>query len=380
MDITLSKAQQDFVKEARRFLKKECTKEFIDEMYESETGYTDELWSKLIGVDWMAMTIPEKYDGMGMDLLDMALILEETGRALMPGPFFSTVLCAAEAVKIAGTEKQKDAYLKKIANGEIKGTLAVYEPDSGLNPDYIQMEAAPQGDGYKLNGTKLMVPDAHVADFIICAARTGPEKAPEEGVTLFIIDPGADGVRVSLLPTMDAVRKYCEVELTDVAVGPDQVLGAVNDGSSFFKAVQRANVGLAAESVGAAQWAMEAAVDYAKIRIQFDQPIGSFQAIKHKCAEMFKNVESARSLLYYAAWAQDHEDDDTAAAVAASAAKAYCTEAFNKVVCDTVQVMGGAGFIWENEVHFYLKRAKANQMVMGDPNYHREKVLRLLSY
>jgi alkylation response protein AidB-like acyl-CoA dehydrogenase len=179
---------------------------------------------------------------------------------------------------------------------------------------------------------------------------------------------------------MDAVRKYCEVELTDVAVGPDQVLGAVNDGSSFFKAVQRANVGLAAESVGAAQWAMEAAVDYAKIRIQFDQPIGSFQAIKHKCAEMFKNVESARSLLYYAAWAQDHEDDDTAAAVAASAAKAYCTEAFNKVVCDTVQVMGGAGFIWENEVHFYLKRAKANQMVMGDPNYHREKVLRLLSY
>jgi alkylation response protein AidB-like acyl-CoA dehydrogenase len=378
MDITLSKAQENFVKEARRFLKKECTKDFIEEMYEDEKGYTDEIWSRLINLDWLAMCIPEKYEGMGMDLFDLVLVLEETGRALLPGPFFSTALWAAETIKAAGNEAQKETYLKKIASGELKGTVAIYEPESGSDPEYIQMKAVSSKDGYTLNGTKIMVPDAHVADFIICAARTGQGEKPEENVSLFIIDPKSQNVTVTLLPTMDLTRKYCAVEISDLSLGTENILGSVNNGAPLFSALQRIGVAIAAESLGGAQWAMEAAVDYAKIRIQFDQPIGAFQAIKHRCAQMYADVESARSLLYYAAWAQDHEDGQQAA-VAASAAKAFCTEVFKNVVCGAVQVMGGAGFIWENEVHFYLKRAKANEMISGDPDYHREKVMRLLS-
>ncbi|MFO7965663.1 MAG: acyl-CoA dehydrogenase family protein [Desulfobacterales bacterium] len=379
MDITLSKSQQDIAKEARNFLKKECPREFVEEMHDNENGYTDALWSKIVKIDWQAMYIPEAYEGMGMSLLDLVMILEETGRALLPGPFFSTVLYAAEMVKAAGSEAQKEKYLKAIANGDLKATVAVHEPDGGADLDYIQMEAVSDGGGYRLNGTKVLVPDAHVSDLIICAVRTSPGDSPENGVTLFIVDTDTEGVTVSPLPTMDAVRKYSVVEFKNVNVGSDAVLGEVDKGwPPFFTAVQRANVGIAAESIGGAQWAMEAATDYAKMRVQFDQPIGAFQAIKHRCAQMFADVESSRSLLYYAAWAQDHEDPSTAA-IAASAAKAFCTEAFKNVVCGTVQVMGGAGFIWENEVHFYLKRAKANEIIMGDPDYHREKILRLLS-
>lgn len=379
MDITLSKAQQDIAKEARRFLKNECPKEFIEEMYENPNGFTDALWSKITELDWLAMCIPEKYEGMGMDLLDLVMVLEETGRALLPGPYFSTVLYAAETINAAGSESQKEAYLPKIANGKLKGTVAIYEPDGGSDLEYIQMQAKSDGGGYVLNGAKVLVSDAHVSDFIICAARTTPGENAENGVTLFIIDPKADGVAVSLLPTMDGVRKYGAVEFKDVKVGADAVLGDVDKGwAPLFKAVSRANVGIAAESIGGAQWAMEAATDYAKTRIQFDQPIGAFQAIKHRCAQMYADVESSRSLMYYAAWSQDNEDAATAA-IAASAAKAFCTEAYKNVVCGTIQVMGGSGFIWENEVHYYLKRAKANEMIMGDPDYHREKILRLMS-
>jgi alkylation response protein AidB-like acyl-CoA dehydrogenase len=379
MDITLSKAQQDIAKEARRFLKKECPKEFIEEMHDDPAGCTDALWSKIIEVDWAAMCIPEKYEGMGMPLMDLVMVLEETGRALMPGPFFSTVLYAAETINAAGSDAQKEAYLTKIVNGEITGTVAVHEPDGGADLDYIQMEAKSTSGGYVLNGAKVLVSDAATADFIICAARTTKGDDPANGVTLFIIDPKAEGVTVTQLPTMDGVRKYGAVEFADAKVAADAVLGTIDKGwAPLFAAIQKANVGIAAESIGGAQWAMEAATEYAKMRVQFDQPIGAFQAIKHRCAQMFADVESSRSLMYYAAWAQDNEDPTTAA-IAASAAKAYCTEAYKDVVCGAVQVMGGSGFIWENEVHYYLKRAKANELIMGDPDYHREKILGLLN-
>jgi alkylation response protein AidB-like acyl-CoA dehydrogenase len=379
MDITLSKAQQDMSKEARRFLKKECPKEFIEQMFEDPKGYTDDLWSKLTELDWPAMIIPEKYNGMGMDLFDLVMVLEETGRSLLPGPFFSTVVLAAQTIMAAGNDAQKQAWLPKIAEGKVKGTLALYEPDSGSDPEYIQMQAAADGAGYILNGTKMLVSDAHVSDFMICAARTSSGNDPNSGITLFIVDTKASGVTVTLLPTMDSTRKYCAVEFKNVKIDAAGVLGEKDKGwAPLFAAIQRANVAVCAESIGGAQWAMEAATEYAKMRIQFDQPIGAFQAIKHRCAQMFADVESSRSLMYYAAWAQDNEDPTTAA-IAASAAKAFCTEAYNNVVCGAVQVMGGAGFIWENEVHYYLKRAKANQVILGDPDYHREKLLRLMS-
>lgn len=379
MDVSLNKVQIDIAKEARRFLDKECPTDYARDMFEDERGFTDEIWSKMTEMDWMRVRIPEPYGGMGMDLIDLTMVLEEMGRAVVPGPFFSTVLLAAEAVMEAGGDSQKERYLPGISAGEIRGTLALHEPDGGADLGYIQMEARADGDGFVLDGTKLFVPDAHVADFLACAARTEAGNDPAQGITLFLVDLSADGVSVSLLPTMDSTRKLCTVEFKEVRVSPEGVLGELHKGwTPLSRVLQRAQVGLCAECVGGAQRAMEIATEYAKIRIQFDQPIGAFQAIKHRCAQMYVEVESSRSILYWAAWAQDHGDYKEAA-LAAAVAKAYCSEAFTHVSTGAIQVLGGTGFAWENDIHLYLKRAKANEVALGDPTYHREKVVQLLT-
>jgi alkylation response protein AidB-like acyl-CoA dehydrogenase len=373
MDISLSKAQKDIAKEARRFLKKECTIDFVHEMYEDESGFTNDLWDKMAAMDWMAMRIPETYGGIEMEQIDLNLVLEEMGRAAVPGPFFSTVMLAAEAILQAGNKAQKERYLASIADGKLKGTLALYEPDSGSDPGYIYMEARADGNDIVLNGTKLCVPDAHLVDIMVCSART------DDGITLFVVDTAADGLKITPLPSMDATRRLSTVEFGNVRLGPDSILGERNQGwEPLQRVLQRAQVGLAAECLGGAQYAMETATDYAKVRVQYDQPIGGFQAIKHRCADMLVAVESSRSILYWAAWAQDHADEKEAA-LAASAAKAFCTEAFTKVAGGAIQVLGGTGFTWENGMHVYLKRAKANEAAFGDPEFHRERVVQLLT-
>lgn len=377
MDIKLSDIQLDIAKEARRFLEKESPMEFVREMFEDERGYTDSLWKKMSEMDWMKIRIPEAYGGAEMDQLDLCILLEEMGRAVMPGPYFSSVQLAAEVILAAGSEDQKKEYLPKIAEGKLIGTLALSEPESGADTDYIQMSAQKNGDGYVLSGVKLAVPDAHAADFIVVAARTEPGSDPNQGVSLFIVDTHTEGLVVSLLPSMDGTRKLCAVEFKDVKASA--VLGTVNQGRApLNKVLQRAQVGLAAECIGGAQRAMELATDYAKTRVQFGQPIGAFQAIKHTCAQMFVEVESCRSLLYWAAWAQDHADEKEAA-LAASAAKSYCGEAYTKVASRALQVHGGIGFTWENDIHLYLKRAKGNELTLGDPAFHREKIVQLLT-
>jgi len=379
MDVTLSKVQMDIAKEARRFLDKECPTDYARDMYEDERGFTDEIWAKMADIDWMRVRIPELYGGMDMDQMDLTMVLEEMGRVVLPGPFFSTVLLAAEAIMEAGSDSQKERYLTRIAAGELRGTLALHEPDGGADLGYIQMEAHADGDGFVLDGTKLSVPDAHVADILVCAARTEAGNDPAQGITLFLVDLSAHGVSASLLPTMDGTRKLCAVDFKEVRVGPEGVLGEPHKGwGPLRRVLQRAQVGLCAESVGGAQRAMEIATEYAKIRIQFDQPIGAFQAIKHRCAQMYVEVESSRSIAYWAAWAQDHGDPKEAA-LAASVAKAYCSEAFTRVSSGTIQVLGGTGFAWENDAHLYIKRAKANEQALGDPTYHREQVVQLLT-
>jgi alkylation response protein AidB-like acyl-CoA dehydrogenase len=379
MDVSLSKVQLDIAKEARRFLDKECPTDYVRDMYEDERGFTDEIWGKMIEMDWMRVRIPETYGGIGMDQMDLTMVLEEMGRAVLPGPFFSTVLLAAEAIMEAGNESQKERYLPGIAAGEIRGTLALHEPDGGADLGYIQMEARADGDGFVLDGTKISVPDAHVADFLVCAARTEPGNDLTRGITLFLVDLSADGVSVSLLPTMDGTRKLCAVDFKAVQVSPEAILGEPHKGwKHLSRVLQRAQVGLCAECVGGAQRAMEIATEYAKIRVQFDQPIGAFQAIKHRCAQMYVEVESSRSILYWAAWAQDHGDPKEAA-MAASVAKAYCSEAYTHVSTAGIQILGGTGFAWENEMQLYLKRAKANEQALGDPIYHREQVITLLT-
>jgi alkylation response protein AidB-like acyl-CoA dehydrogenase len=379
MDVSLSKVQIDIAKEARRFLDKECPTDYARQMFEDERGFTDDIWIKMTEMDWMRVRIPEPHGGMGMDQMDLTMVLEEMGRAVLPGPFFSTVLLAAEAIMEAGTDSQKKRYLPGIANGEIRGTLALHESDGGADLGYIQMQASVDGDGFVLNGTKLFVPDAHVADFLVCAARTEAGNDSTQGITLFLVDLSADGISVSPLPTMDGTRKLCAVDFREVRMSSQGVMGELHRGwGPLSRALQRAQVGLCAECVGGAQRAMEIATEYAKIRIQFDQPIGAFQAIKHRCAQMYVEVESARSILYWAAWAQDYGSPEEAA-LAASVAKAYCSEAYTHVATGAIQVLGGTGFAWENDIHLFLKRAKANEQALGDPVYHRERVLQLLT-
>ncbi len=379
MDVRFSDDQNEIARQARRFFENECPIDYVRSMFEDERGFTEDLWKKMAEMGWMGMLIPEKYNGLGMDLVDLAVVMEEMGRALFPGPFFSTVLPTAQAVVEAGSDGHKAKYLPALAAGEMRGAAALQEPDAGADLGHIQMEARSHGDGFVLNGTKLFVPDAHCADFLVCPARTTAGDDPSQGITLFLVDPAADGVSITVLPTMDGTRKLCSVEFKDVQLGPEATMGEADQGwAPLRRALQKAQVGLSAECVGGAERAMEIAVDYAKIRVQFDQPIGSYQAIKHRCARMFEDVESARSILYWAAWAQDHGEPDEAA-LSASAAKSYCSEMFTRVSTSAIQVLGGTGFSWEHDIHLYLKRAKANEMALGDPTYHREQVAEMLS-
>jgi alkylation response protein AidB-like acyl-CoA dehydrogenase len=379
MDVRYSDDQVEIARQARRFFENECPIDYVRTMFEDERGFTEDLWKKMAEMGWMGMLTPEDYGGLGMDMMDLAVVMQEMGRALFPGPFFSTVLPAAQAVMEAGSDDQKNKYLPGIAAGEMRGAAALQEPDSGADLGHIQMEARSNGDGFVLNGTKLFVPDAHCADFLVCPARTIPGNDPSQGITLFLVDPSADGVSVTALPTMDGTRKLSSVEFKDVKLGPEDTMGEVDHGwAPLCRALQKALVGLSAECVGGAERALEIAVDYAKIRVQFDQPIGSYQAIKHRCARMFEDVESARSILLWAAWAQDQGEPEEAA-ISASAVKSYCSEVFTRVSTSAIQVLGGTGFSWEHDIHLYLKRAKANEMALGDPTYHREQVAQMLS-
>lgn len=378
MDIKLNEDQLEIARQARRFCENESPMDYVRAMFEDQKGYTDEVWTKIVEMGWTAMNIPEAYDGIEMELMDLAVVMEEMGRAVFPGPFFSSAALAAEILAETGSEEQRAKYLTGMAFGSTRGTLALSENESGCDLNYIGLPAAADGDGFKLNGAKITVPDAHTADFLICAARTSGSPDSAQGVTLFLVDLPSEAVKITELTAMDGTRKQCAVEFNDLRLGSEAVVGAVNQGRApLDKALQRAQVALSAECVGGAQRCMEIATDYSKERVQFDQPIAAFQAIKHMCAQMFVEVESARSLVYWAAWAQDHADENEAA-LAASTAKVYCTDAFRNAASNTVQVLGGTGFTWEHDIHLYLKRAKCSELTLGDQAWHRERVVGLL--
>ncbi|MEW6264140.1 MAG: acyl-CoA dehydrogenase family protein [Thermodesulfobacteriota bacterium] len=378
MDIRLTEEQVEMARQARRFCENEAPPSYVRAMFDDERGYKDQVWKKMVEMGWPAMLAPEVFGGLGLGLLDLTLVLEEMGRAVLPGPFFSTVLLAGAAILEAGSLKQKESYLPRLAAGEMMGTLALHEPEGGPDPEYIRMEARPTGRDYLVSGAKLFVPDAQVADFLVLAARTASVPDLESSVTLFLVDSKTEGVSISVLPTLDGSRKLSAVELRNVRLSADDVLGEVNRGWAPLKRVrQRAGIGLAAESLGAAQKAMETATEYAKVRVQFDQPIGAFQAVKHQCAQMYLQMESSRSLLYWSAWAQDQASSEEAE-LAAAAAKSYVGEMARQVCSSAIQVLGGIGFTWEHDLHLYLKRTLGNESALGDPIYHREQAMRLI--
>ena len=380
MDFGFSREQELLRQTARNFLEKECPSTFVRRMMDEPAGTTDELWTKLAALGRLGLILPEAHGGTGLGLVDLTVVLEEMGRAVMPGPYFSTVLLGGLALVLAGSEGQRHAWLPKLASGEARATLALLEAEPRWDAAGVRLPAKPaKGGGYVLSGTKLFVPDGHDADLLIVAARTArPTKAdPSAGVSLFLVPADARGVSQAPLPTMDQTRTLAEVTLSRVEVGPDALLGPAHGAwPTLARLLDRAAVALCAEMCGGAQKVLEMCTEYAKVRVAFGKPIGAYQAVKHKCADMLVAVENAKSITYYAAWAQDQDTPD--APLAASMAKAYVSDAYRRVAGDGIQIHGGIGFTWEHDLHLYFKRAKSSETTFGDATYHRERVAELI--
>jgi alkylation response protein AidB-like acyl-CoA dehydrogenase len=376
MDFGFSEEQEMLRQSARDFFAKEAPMTYVRRMMDDERGFTDAVWKKMGELGWMGLILPEQYGGSGMDFVDLVVVLEEMGRVVLPGPYFWTAVVGGTALLEGGSAAQKERYLPKLATGDLRVTLAQLELDARWDADGIQLEARKDGAGWRLSGTKMFVGDAHTADLLIVAARLPGSKGPE-GVTLFLVDAKARGVAPKLLNSMDQTRKICEVELADVAVGADAVLGAPGEGWRLLdRIVDRGKVGLCAEMCGGAQKVLEMSVEYAKVREQFGRPIGSFQAIQHKCANMLVEVESSKSATYYAAWAV--ANDVPEAPLAAAMAKAYTSDAYRHTAGEGIQIHGGIGFTWEHDMHLYFKRAKSSEVTFGDAVWNRELVAQLI--
>jgi alkylation response protein AidB-like acyl-CoA dehydrogenase len=335
----------------------------VRRLMETTEGYDPAVWSQMANeLGLQSLTIPEEYGGQGFTYVELTVVLEEMGRALLAAPFYSTVVLAANAIIHSGDEAAKKDLLPGIASGETIATLAFTEPNGRWDESGIEATATQDGDAWKIDGTKMFVLDGHVANVIIVAARTG------NGISLFKVDGDAEGLTRTALATMDQTRKQAKLEFASV---PATLIGEEGKGGDVLgRVLDLAAVALAAEQVGGAQKVLDMSVEYAKDRVQFGRPIGSFQAIKHKCADMLLEVESAKSAAYYAAWCAAELNDELPEV--ACLAKAYCSEAYFHSAAENIQIHGGIGFTWEHPAHLYFKRAKSSELLFGDPTYHRE--------
>ncbi len=363
MNFAFTDEQDELRKIVRSFLEAKSPESAVREQMDTERGYDEAVWAQMAEqMGLQGLHIPEEYGGSGFSYVELGIVLEEMGRALLCAPFFSTVVLAANTLILCGDEAAKKDYLPGIASGETIATVAFTEPSGRWDESGIEMEATSSGDGYTLTGTKMYVLDGHVADLIIVVARTAA------GVSLFAVEGDADGLTRTPLSTMDQTRKQARLEFENT---PARLIDSEGIGWDFMaRVLDLVAVGLAAEQVGGAQKVLEMAVEYAKVRVQFGRPIGSFQAIKHKCADMLLEVESSKSAAYYGMWCAAEMDEELPSV--ASLAKAYCSEAYFHAAAENIQIHGGIGFTWEHPAHLYFKRAKSSELLFGDPTYHRE--------
>jgi alkylation response protein AidB-like acyl-CoA dehydrogenase len=363
VNFAFSEEQEELRSIVRQFLEAKSPESAVREQMETERGYDPEVWDQMAGqLGLQSLIVPEEHGGQGFGYVELVVVLEEMGRALLCAPFFSTVALATNAILLSGDASAQAELLPGIASGETVATVAFTEPNGRWDDSGIETAAIAEGDGWKLTGTKMFVLDGHVADLLVVAART------DAGISLFGVKGDGPGVARTALATMDQTRKQARVEL-DGADG--WLIGTDGRGWDVLSSVlDLAAVALAAEQVGGAQRCLEMSVDYAKVRVQFGRPIGSFQAIKHKCADMLLEVESAKSAAYYAAWCASEMNDELPSV--ASLAKAYCSEAYFHAAAENIQIHGGIGFTWEHPAHLYFKRAKSSELLFGDPTYHRE--------
>jgi len=371
MNLALSEEQEMLKTSARDFLTDKLPKATVKEIEESEQGYSPELWKEMARLGWMGLAFPEKYGGADMSFLDLAVLLEETGRACLPEPFFSTVVLGGLTILDTGNEEQKQEYLPKIASGEIIFTLALTEPSAKYDAAAIAVKATADGDEYTLNGTKLFVPDANVADYMLVVARTDEQAKPEDGITIFIVDAKSPGISTTVLKTI-ANDNLCEVVFNQVKVPRKNILGQLNQGwSEVQKIIERAAVAKCCEMAGGMQQVLEMTVDYAKERKQFGRPIGSFQIIQHYCTDMLTDVEGTRLSAYQAAWMVS---EGLPCTEQVAIAKAWAGQASERIVALAHQIHGAIGWTIDHDLQYYTRRAKAAEVTFGDANFYREIV------
>jgi alkylation response protein AidB-like acyl-CoA dehydrogenase len=370
MDFAFSEEQEMLRDTARRFLEDKAPSAVVRRLMETDEGFDEGLWSEIAQQGWQAMAIPEEFGGAGFTTLEAGILMEEMGRALFPAPFLSSIVLGAELILRAGTSEQKELLLPGIAAGETRVAVAQVEENGRWDAGGIEMVAERDGSDLMLSGTKMFVVDGHTADTLIVVVRTADGTEGTAGIGLVVVDADAPGISRRRLETMDMTRKQAEIVFDGVRVPGDSLLGDPAGGwAPLADTISRAGVALAFEQVGGAQMCLEMSVDYAKVRVQFGRPIGSFQAIKHKCADMLVQVESAKSAAYYAGWAAVEDPEELA--IVAPLAKSFCSEAFFFCAAENIQVHGGIGFTWEHDAHLYFKRAKTSELMFGSPTYHR---------
>ncbi len=365
MNFGFSEEQEELRRTVRRYFEAKSPSAEVRRLMATVDGFDPDVWRQMaIELGLQAITIPEEFGGAGFGYVELVVILEEMGRLLVCSPYFSTIALATNALLVADDNAAKAKYLPSIASGDATATLAFTEPNGRWDVDGIELSAVKLGDEWRLSGVKSYVLDGHTASLIVVAART------ENGLSLLAVSGDAPGLIRTPQPTLDQTRKLATLEFADVK---GELIGEEGAAASVLeKTLDLAAVALAAEQVGGAQRVLDMSVEYAKDRIQFGRPIGSFQAIKHKCADMLLEVESAKSAAYYAGWVASEDTDELPAT--ASLVKAYCSEAYFHAAAENIQIHGGIGFTWEHDAHLYFKRAKASELLFGAPDYHRERL------
>ena len=371
MEFELNETQRLFQRSARELFAQECPPALVREMVEKGVPYSDAVWDKLVEQGWTGLIFSEDDGGLGLSTVEMAIAFEEMGRALVPGAFLSTVALAGSLIDKACSPEYRSARLQAICEGKSKATVALLEESASWDPDSVKLSATPVDGGYKLSGKKLFVSDASVTNLIITVACAGSD------LVLAFVDSNTPGVSITPMPSIDATRLLYAVEFSEVVVDAKDVLSdSPKARAALDHALDIATLALTAEMVGGMQWLLDAAVEYAKTRKQFGKPIGQFQAVQHHCANMLLMTESARSAVYYAAWVMSN--DPKLAPLAVSMAKSYASDAYREAGNLAIQVHGGVGFTWDENIHFYYKRAKASELMFGDATYHRERIARFV--
>jgi alkylation response protein AidB-like acyl-CoA dehydrogenase len=360
MYFDLTDEQQAIKSTARGFLAARYKSERIRELAASEDGFDSAGWAEMAELGWPGLALPEEWGGQGLGIVDLAVLFEEMGYALAPSPLLSNTVVGL-ALALCGSDDQRERFLRPLAVGELRGVPALFDVGSPATPGGFTMESKPDNDGVVLDGEKTLVADARSANFFLVATADGRRH---------LVERGAPGVTVTPEASIDPTRRLSSVRFEEVRVSAADTLPA--EAAEYYPVLLKVCVALAAESTGIAQRTMEMAVEYAKDRKQFDRPIGSYQAVSHRCAQMLLETENSRSAVYGAAWAADAEPESLP--LAASMAKAYASDAGWRVPDASIQVHGGIGFTWEHDLHFFLKRGKANAAMFGDAKWHRERV------